>query len=95
MFVENYDIHTARQMVSGCDVWLNNPTRRSKRSGTSGQKSAATAGLNLSILDGWWREGYDYSTGSPLTADDSHSPMTWPSRTVGMGPTSTKPSPAK
>jgi starch phosphorylase len=70
VFLENYDIHTARQMVSGCDVWLNNPRRPLEASGTSGQKVSCHGGLNLSILDGWWREGYDGTNGFAI-GDDS------------------------
>ncbi len=70
VFLENYDIHTARQMVSGCDVWLNNPRRPLEASGTSGQKAGCHGGLNLSILDGWWREGYDGTNGFAI-GDDS------------------------
>jgi starch phosphorylase len=69
VFIENYDIHVARQMVSGCDVWLNNPRRPLEASGTSGQKTSCHGGLNLSILDGWWREGYDGTNGFAIGAD--------------------------
>jgi glycogen phosphorylase len=71
VFIENYDVHVARQMVSGCDVWLNNPRRPLEASGTSGQKAGCHGCLNLSILDGWWREGYDGTNGFPI-GDDSH-----------------------
>ncbi len=71
VFLEDYDIHVARQMVSGCDVWLNNPRRPLEASGTSGQKTAIHGALNLSILDGWWREGYDGANGFAI-GDDSH-----------------------
>ncbi len=71
VFVENYDIHVARQMVSGCDVWLNNPRRPLEASGTSGQKTTSHGCVNLSILDGWWREGYDGTNGFAI-GDDSH-----------------------
>lgn len=57
VFVEDYDIHLARLMVSGCDVWLNNPQRPLEASGTSGMKAALNGVLNLSVLDGWWVEG--------------------------------------
>lgn len=70
-FIENYDVHVARQMVSGCDVWLNNPRRPLEASGTSGQKTSVHGCLNLSILDGWWREGYDGTNGFAI-GDDSH-----------------------
>jgi starch phosphorylase len=71
VFIENYDIHVARQMVSGCDVWLNNPRRPLEASGTSGQKAGCHGCLNLSIMDGWWREGYDGTNGFAI-GDDSH-----------------------
>ena len=71
VFIENYDIHVARQMVSGCDVWLNNPRRPLEASGTSGMKAGCHGCLNLSILDGWWREGYDGTNGFAI-GGDSH-----------------------
>ncbi len=71
VFIENYDVHVARQMVSGCDVWLNNPRRPLEASGTSGQKTALHGCLNLSILDGWWREGFDGTNGFAI-GEDSH-----------------------
>ena len=69
VFIENYDVHVARQMVSGCDVWLNNPRRPLEASGTSGQKAGCHGCLNLSILDGWWREGYDGTNGFAIGTD--------------------------
>lgn len=72
VFIENYDVHVARQMVSGCDVWLNNPRRPLEASGTSGMKAGCQGCLNLSILDGWWREGYDGTNGFAI-GPDSHS----------------------
>ena len=71
VFIENYDVHVARQMVSGCDVWLNNPRRPLEASGTSGMKGGCHGCLNLSILDGWWREGYDGENGFAI-GGDSH-----------------------
>jgi glycogen phosphorylase len=71
VFIENYDVHVARQMVSGCDVWLNNPRRPLEASGTSGMKAGCHGCLNLSIMDGWWREGYDGKNGFAI-GDDSH-----------------------
>lgn len=62
-FIENYDINVARHLVSGVDVWLNTPRRPFEASGTSGQKAAMNGAPNLSILDGWWREGYDTFNG--------------------------------
>ena len=62
-FIENYDINVARHLVSGVDVWLNTPRRPYEASGTSGQKAAMNGAPNLSILDGWWREGYNSENG--------------------------------
>ncbi len=73
VFIENYDIHVARQMVSGCDIWLNNPRRPLEASGTSGMKASCHGCLGFSILDGWWREGYDGTNGFAI-GEDSHSP---------------------
>ena len=71
VFIENYDVHAARQMVSGCDVWLNTPRRPLEASGTSGMKAGCHGCLNFSILDGWWREGYDGANGFAI-GPDSH-----------------------
>ncbi|MDQ6748819.1 MAG: alpha-glucan family phosphorylase, partial [Candidatus Dormibacteraeota bacterium] len=62
-FVEDYNMDIARILVQGADVWLNNPRRPLEASGTSGMKSAMNGGLNLSILDGWWCEGFSCDTG--------------------------------
>lgn len=58
VFLDNYDMNVARHLVEGCDLWLNNPRRPLEASGTSGMKIIANGGLNFSILDGWWDEGY-------------------------------------
>ncbi len=63
VFLENYDIEIARYLVQGVDVWLNNPRRPLEASGTSGMKVIPNGGLNLSVLDGWWCEGYAPDTG--------------------------------
>ncbi len=63
VFLENYDMRVARMLVQGCDVWLNTPRRPHEASGTSGQKAAVNGVLNLSILDGWWPEGWDGENG--------------------------------
>jgi glycogen phosphorylase len=62
-FVEDYDQEIARQLVQGVDVWMNVPRRPQEASGTSGQKVAINGGLNFSVLDGWWIEGYDGDNG--------------------------------
>lgn len=71
VFLENYDVHVARMMVSGSDVWLNNPRRPLEASGTSGMKCSCHGCLNMSIMDGWWREGYDGTNGFAI-GEDSH-----------------------
>ncbi|MDZ4745601.1 MAG: alpha-glucan family phosphorylase [bacterium] len=63
VFLEDYEMSIARLMVRGCDVWLNTPRRPYEASGTSGMKAALNGGLNFSILDGWWAEGYDGHNG--------------------------------
>ncbi|HLG65454.1 MAG TPA: alpha-glucan family phosphorylase [Ktedonosporobacter sp.] len=63
IFLENYDIEMARYLVSGADLWLNNPIRPYEASGTSGQKAALNGQPNCSILDGWWAEGYNGHNG--------------------------------
>ena len=61
--IEDYDIAIGRVLTSGADVWLNNPRRPMEASGTSGQKVCLNGGLNLSVLDGWWPEGFDGTNG--------------------------------
>jgi starch phosphorylase len=63
VFVEDYDMVVARYLVQGVDIWLNTPRRPHEASGTSGMKATANGALNLSILDGWWDEGYSPETG--------------------------------
>ncbi len=63
VFLEDYDMTTARYLVQGCDIWLNNPRRPREASGTSGMKAAANGVLNLSTLDGWWAEAYTPEAG--------------------------------
>ena len=63
VFVEDYDIRVARHLVQGADVWLNTPRRPNEASGTSGMKLLPNGGLNLSVLDGWWAEGFDREVG--------------------------------
>jgi starch phosphorylase len=63
LFVENYDLRLARRLVSGVDVWLNNPIYPLEASGTSGMKAGMNGVINLSVLDGWWGEGYEHGNG--------------------------------
>ncbi|MFH1374227.1 MAG: alpha-glucan family phosphorylase [bacterium] len=63
IFLEDYDINVARYLVQGADVWLNTPRRPQEASGTSGMKAALNGALNVSVLDGWWVEGYSPETG--------------------------------
>jgi starch phosphorylase len=63
VFLQDYDQEIARHLVQAADVWLNVPRRPLEASGTSGEKAALNGGLNLSILDGWWPEGYDGTNG--------------------------------
>lgn len=63
VFIEDYDMEVARHLVQGVDVWLNTPLRPMEASGTSGMKVAFNGGLNLSVLDGWWCEGYQGNNG--------------------------------
>ncbi len=67
IFLENYDMHVARRLVSGVDIWLNTPTRPLEASGTSGEKALMNGVVNLSVLDGWWYEGYREGAGWALT----------------------------
>ena len=63
VFIEDYDMEVARNLVQGVDVWLNTPLRPMEASGTSGMKVAFNGGLNMSVLDGWWCEGYQGNNG--------------------------------
>jgi starch phosphorylase len=63
VFLEDYDMHIARKMVRGCDVWLNTPRRPHEASGTSGMKAVLNGAIHCSILDGWWAEAYNGSNG--------------------------------
>ena len=77
VFIEDYDHEIARQLVQSVDVWLNVPRRPLEASGTSGEKVAINGGLNLSILDGWWLEGYDGTNGFAVgDASDDDTPQT-------------------
>jgi starch phosphorylase len=63
VFIEDYDMRVAPTIVAGCDVWLNLPRPPLEASGTSGMKAAMNGSLNLSVLDGWWAEGFDGTNG--------------------------------
>jgi starch phosphorylase len=69
VFIEDYDMGIAKELVAGCDVWLNNPRRPLEASGTSGQKIILNCGLNCSIMDGWWREAYNGKNGFAIGED--------------------------
>ncbi len=71
-YIENYDMDLGASLVRGADVWLNTPTPPKEASGTSGMKSAANGGINLSVLDGWWAEGYNGKNGWGFS-EESHS----------------------
>jgi starch phosphorylase len=74
VILQNYDHEIARQLVQSVDVWLNVPRRPLEASGTSGEKVAMNGGLNLSVLDGWWLEGFDgsngFAVGNEITANE-------------------------
>ena len=67
IFLEDYDMQLARRLVSGVDIWMNTPTRPLEASGTSGEKAEMNGVVNLSVLDGWWLEGYREGAGWALT----------------------------
>ena len=70
--LENYNMHVARYLVSGVDVWLNNPRRPLEASGTSGEKAGLNGVVNFSILDGWWHEGFDGENGWAIGDDTEY-----------------------
>jgi starch phosphorylase len=69
VFLEDYDMNLARYLLQGVDVWLNTPRRPHEASGTSGMKAAMNGVLNFSVLDGWWREGYNGKNGWAIGRD--------------------------
>lgn len=75
VFIEDYDINVARYLVQGVDVWLNNPRRPLEASGTSGMKVCCNGGINLSILDGWWVEGYAQDNGWAIGAGEEYTDL--------------------
>lgn len=72
LFLENYDMNLAKYLISGVDVWVNNPTRPLEASGTSGQKAEMNGVLNFSVLDGWWVEGYKEGAGWALPEERTY-----------------------
>ncbi len=72
VFLEDYDMNLARYLIQGVDVWLNTPRRPNEASGTSGQKAALNGVLNFSILDGWWREGFNGKNGWAIGDDTDY-----------------------
>jgi starch phosphorylase len=77
VFLEDYEMNIARHLVQGVDVWLNNPRRPLEASGTSGMKVACNGGLNCSILDGWWVEGYDGDNGWAIGSGEEYSDLAY------------------
>jgi glycogen phosphorylase len=77
VFLEDYDMNICRHLIQGVDVWLNNPRRPLEASGTSGMKVVTNGGLNLSILDGWWCEGYDGDNGWAIGAGEEYADLTY------------------
>ncbi len=83
VFLENYDMDLSRTMTSGVDIWMNTPIRYLEASGTSGMKAAHNGVLNLSVLDGWWIEGYEFEplAGWPIGPKpddfDANEPANW------------------
>ncbi len=72
VFLEDYDMNLARYIIQGVDVWMNTPRRPNEASGTSGQKAALNGVLNFSVLDGWWREGYNGKNGWAIGEDKDY-----------------------
>lgn len=72
VFMEDYDIEVARYLTRGVDIWLNNPRRPMEASGTSGMKASANGALNLSVLDGWWVEGFKGNNGWSIGSGEEY-----------------------
>jgi starch phosphorylase len=83
VFLEDYDINVARYLVQGVDIWLNTPLRPMEASGTSGMKVAANGGLNVSILDGWWAEGYIPNVGWAIGSGESYDDLEYQNKVEG------------
>ena len=77
IFLEDYDFQLARRLVSGVDIWMNTPTRPLEASGTSGEKAEMNGVVNLSVLDGWWVEGYRKGAGWALKQERTYENQTY------------------
>lgn len=77
IFLEDYDMQLARRLVSGVDIWMNTPTRPLEASGTSGEKAEMNGVVNLSVLDGWWVEGYRDGAGWALPQKRTYDNQTY------------------
>jgi len=77
VFLENYDMNIARHLVQGVDIWFNTPQRPKEASGTSGMKVIYNGGLNCSILDGWWDEGYSPEVGWAIGNGEEYPEEAW------------------
>jgi glycogen phosphorylase len=84
VIVEDYDIGIGRQLVSGCDVWVNLPRKPMEASGTSGMKATFNGALQLSVLDGWWAEGYTGTNGWGIPGDGEGDPDAADARDAGL-----------
>ena len=83
VFIEDYDMGVARHLVQGVDVWLNTPRRPMEASGTSGMKVAFNGGLNMSVLDGWWCEGYNGHNGWAIGRGEVYSDIEYQNEVEG------------
>jgi len=72
VFIEDYEMNTARYLVQGCDLWLNTPKRLREASGTSGMKAAINGVINMSVLDGWWYEAYRHQIGWSIGSEEEY-----------------------
>ncbi|QDU64781.1 Maltodextrin phosphorylase [Planctomycetes bacterium Pan216] len=77
VFLEDYDLNVARYLVQGVDVWLNNPRRPLEASGTSGMKGPTNGNLNMSVLDGWWVEGFAHDNGWAIGGGEEYSDLNY------------------
>jgi len=83
VFIEDYDMAVARHLVQGVDIWLNTPRRPMEASGTSGMKAAFNGGLNMSVLDGWWCEGYKGNNGWAIGSGEVYEDMEYQNEVEG------------